>query len=204
MREARPHSNLRFLLFATLIAFALTASGQEIHVGPNGSDRNPGTREQPLASPDAALRKARESRRLKDPSASAGIRIVLHGGMYRLTQPLVVRSEDSGTDTAPTIVEAAPGERPVLSGGFPTEGWRKSGRVSALPSSGRRNVWVAETPKIAGRAIEFRQLWVNDRKAVRARQPNGDTLNRLLAWDRTREEAWIPASALGALRQPGR
>ena len=32
-------------------------------------------------------------------------------------------------------------------------------------------------------------------KAVRAREPNGDTLNRLVAWDKTRQEAWIQGSA---------
>ena len=54
------------------------------------------------------------------------------------------------------------------------------------------------------RVLEIRQLWVDADRAVRAREPNGDNLNRLLGWDRQREEAWIPATLAGSLREVAR
>jgi hypothetical protein len=192
-----------FTLTASQFALAQESKPAEIWVAPSGSDTNLGTANQPLASLAIAQRKARELRRLNDPAGQNGIRIVMRGGTYRLDAPLLFRSEDSGTETSPTRIEAAPGERPVLSGGVPVEGWRKVSRVPGLPSAARGNVWTAEAPRVGGRVLEFRQLWVNDRKAVRARHPNGEALNRLLVWDRPNEEAWIATPALAGLREPG-
>ena len=52
--------------------------------------------------------------------------------------------------------------------------------------------------------MEIRQLWVNDRKAIRARNPGGENLARLVAWDKTNEVATIPASALAGITNPAR
>ncbi len=172
-------------------------------VSPNGSDQNSGSRENPLASLESAQRKARELRRLNDPSAQAGIRILLRTGNYQLTEPLFFRSEDSGTEASPTMIEAAPGEHPVLSGGIPVAHWHKApNRIPDLPFAARGKVWIADAPNVGNRILYFRQLWINDRKAVRARQPNGEKLERLLTWNRTNYEAWISKSALADLRDP--
>lgn len=177
------------------LAVASTCFGAELWVAPDGADTNPGTREQPLASPARALRKARELRRLHDPAVGDGVRIVLRGGEYALTEPLLVRPEDSGTEKSQTIFAAAQNERPVLSGGVTVGGWKKPGsEIPGLPAIARGNVWVAEVPRFNGRLLEFRQLWVANHKAVRARTPNGDTMDRLVAWDRAKREAWIPTA----------
>ncbi len=100
-------------------------------------------------------------------------------------------------------IEAAPGEHPVLSGGVAFGNWKKvSGAIPGLPAVARGHTWVANAPKWGGHVLEFRQLWVNDRKAVRAREPNGDGLARLVAWDKTNEVATIPAAALGGRKRP--
>ncbi len=180
---------------------AETWTGVEFWVAPDGNDTNPGTREQPLASISLALRKVRELRRLTNAAVANGARIVLRGGVYQLTAPLLVRPEDSGTETGPTLIEAAPGERPVLSGGILVTGWRKlKEKVPGLPRMAQRHVWVAEAPQFCGRMVECRQLWVNDRKAIRAREPNGEIMHRLLVWDRQKQEALIPAGPVRALR----
>ncbi|MCX7721872.1 MAG: right-handed parallel beta-helix repeat-containing protein [Verrucomicrobiae bacterium] len=174
----------------------------EFWVAPDGADTNPGTREQPLASVSIALRKARELRRLTNAAVAHGARIILRGGVYRLTSPVLIRPEDSGTATGPTVIEAAPGERPVLSGGVEVTGWRKlTEKIPGLPKAAQKNVWVADPPQFCGRIVESRQLWVNGRKAVRAREPNGEAMHRLIAWDRQKQEAWIPAAPVRALRR---
>jgi hypothetical protein len=192
---------LRFLTLSCL--FALPVAAVELWVAPDGNDRNPGTLAQPYATIAAAQRQARELRRLNRVPANEPVRLIVGGGVYPLDRPLFFRPEDSGTETSPTLIEAARNEQPVLSGGVRIQGWKKlKGKVPGLPPAARGQVWVAEAPQCGGRPLEFRQLWINDRKAVRAREPDGDTLNRLAAWNKTNQEAWVSASALGAVRQP--
>ncbi len=188
----------QMILIAILFcAFLSSVSAAEIWVSPQGSDHNPGTHAQPFASVATAQREARELRRLGKLGTNEPVYIILEDGVYRLTSPLLVRSEDSGTETSPTIFEAAPGTKPVLSGGVRITGWQKaSGKISGLPKAARGNVWVADAPTFGGRMLEFRQLWVNGQKAVRARQPNSGTLARLVGWDKAKQEAWIPATAV--------
>ena len=193
-------------IFRILILFCLSvlsAAAAEVWVAPDGSDTHPGAQAQPLASIAAAQRQARELRRLNQVNTNEPVHIILRGGVYQLESPLFFRPEDSGTETSPTLIEAATNEQPVVSGGVWIEGWKKlDGEVPGLPEAAHGQVWVADAPKFGGRPFEFRQLWVNDRKAVRAREPNGDTLNRLAGWDKTNQEAWVSTSALGAVRNP--
>ena len=176
----------------------------EIWVAPDGNDRNPGTRDEPLHSPAAALRKGREMRRLHDPAADDGVHIILRGGVYRMTTPLVIRPEDSGTEDSPTVLQAAPGEQPVLSGGVEVSGWRlPEAEVPGLPTEAAGHVWVADVPVFHGRELEFRQLWVNNKKATRARRPNAGEMARLTHWDRKAEVAGIPASLAGPYADAG-
>jgi len=193
--------NFPILVLACLLLRPATAV--EFWVAPDGNDANPGTPAQPLASIATAQRQARELRRLNQVGTDEPVRIILRGGVYQLDSPLFFRPEDSGTETSPTLIEAAPNEQPVVSGGVPIQGWTKAkGKIPGLPSAARGQVWVADAPKFGGRLLEFRQLWVNDRKAIRAREPNGDTLNRLVAWDKTNQAAWVSTPALGAVRHP--
>lgn len=186
-----------------VLAVVTDGAAAEFWVSPSGNDTNSGVQSQPLASVSVALRQARELRRLSKVGTDEAVTIVLKGGVHQLTSPLLVRPEDSGTESSPTIIAAADGERPVLSGGVPVTGWRKlRERLPALPKESRGEVWVAEAPGVGGRILEFRQMWVNGHKAVRARTPNGETLDRLLVWDRKNEEAWIPAASLRSLREP--
>ncbi|MDR3329163.1 MAG: right-handed parallel beta-helix repeat-containing protein [Prevotellaceae bacterium] len=182
-------------LFCLLLALCLPASAADIYVSPLGSDKGSGAPAQPVATLHAALRRARELRRLGDPSVENGVRIVVAGGTYRLTEPVMIRPEDSGTENSPTIIEAAAGEAPVLSGGLPVGAWQKAGAVAGLPAAAQGKVWVAEAPKAGGRGFTFRQLWVNEQKAVRAQHAEADSLPRILSWDAKQEECRIPAPA---------
>ncbi len=62
-------------------------------------------------SPGDSLEKARDA-------AQAGDRIILHGGTYRLGETLVLGPQNSGVTWM-----AAPGEKPVISGGVSVTGW---------------------------------------------------------------------------------
>lgn len=179
--------------FAFLILIALSGNAADIYIATNGLDTNPGTKDKPLATLTAALRRARELRRLNDTTATNGIHIILLGGIYQLYEPIFIRPEDAGTMTSPTFIEAAPGEQPVLSGGITIKGWKKLATpVTGLPANAKGKVWAADVPLMAGRLLEFRQLWINDKKAVRAKDMNGESMNRIISWNKNEETCWIP------------
>lgn len=184
-----------------LLLSGLTTRAADIWVSPKGSDQNAGTKDEPLATPLMALRKARELRRLNDPSVKGGINIILSGGTYQLSEPLFVRPEDSGTAESPTTILAAKGDAPVLSGGVNISGWQKlSGTVAGLPDAAKGNVWVADAPVVGGYGLNFRQLWINGRKAVRAKNANGGLMYRIVSWDHKNQTCWIPKPKNGDLR----
>jgi hypothetical protein len=194
---------LGFFLCSLVSIAPLTAA--ELWVAPDGANANPGTREQPLASLDAALRKGREMRRLHDPALADGLQIVLRGGVYALSEPVLMRPEDSGTAEHPLVIRSSPGEQPVLSGGVVVANWRRvdefdQGPPLGLPAAARGNVFVADAPVFNGRRLEIRQLWINDEKAVRAREPDGGAMVRLAEWDRAQQIAALPTAAVPALR----
>lgn len=193
------HCVLMFL--ACVIATA--ASAVEIWVSPLGDDAQSGTREAPLASLALAVRKAREIRRLAPTPPEGGIRIVLRGGTYPLDRSVVIRPEDSGTPASPTSIEAAQGEIPLLSGGLPLSGWILAEELPAgTPAKSKGHIWMADTPVFNGRPLEFRQLWIDGRKAIRARTPNGEAMERLTSWNHEKETAGIPAPLVATIKNP--
>ena len=82
-------------------------------------------------------------------AAKSGDRIILHGGTYRLNEPLVLGPQHSSVTWM-----AADGEKPVISGGVPVSGW----------TEGQNGLWKASV-----NLDNFRQLWVNGQRARRAR-----------------------------------
>jgi hypothetical protein len=182
--------------------FILSARAAELWVSPTGNDRNPGTEARPFASIFRALQKGGEVRKSATVAQVEPVQIILRGGIYSLKTTLSLHSTDSGTSSGPTIVLAAPGETPVLSGGVQVGGWKLAGRVPGLPEIALGKVWVASAPKANGSLVDFRQLWVNGAKAIRARAPNGETLAGLVAWDKTNQTATISTAALAGVTNP--
>ena len=196
-------------LCAILIICALSvtwrqALAADIWVAVNGNDSNTGRKDSPKQTIAAALRQARELRRLNDPSITNGIHIIIEDGEYILDEPLFIRPEDSGTATSPTIIENAPGEKPVISGGAAINKWKKvSVPVTGLPKEAQGKLWEATISQTGGNNLLFRQLWVNGEKAIRARESDTDeSMNRILSLDKQKQEIWIPLPANGLPKYP--
>src|SRR6218665_1357616 len=189
------------LLVVFLLIFSFSASGAEIWVSPSGKDSNIGTKSNPLATVHMAMRKARELRRLKDPSIKDGIRIIVMNGTYYLNEPLFVRPEDSGTAESPTTIQADINAKPIISGGIEIKNWTKS--TTVINGLKKGAVWVADAPKKAGSLIDYRQLWVNGKKAVRAKNTAGTTMERILSWNHEEQTCWIPFKDKSVKFEPG-
>lgn len=132
------------LVWVITAGIGMAALQTTLHVGPG----------RPLDS----LVAARDMiRKLRLGGSKVPMRVVVHPGTYRVRAPLTLGPEDSDV----TYV-AAPGARPVVSGGRPIAGWRR----------GSDGLWRTTIPDVARGEWSFEQLWVNGRRAVRARSPN--------------------------------
>ncbi|MCH5719604.1 L-rhamnose mutarotase [Niabella hibiscisoli] len=168
-------------------------AGAQVYVAPNGSDANAGSKEKPKASLQSALRQVREFRRLNDTITEGPIQVILQEGIYWLQEPVVIRAEDAGTPQSPTSIEAAPGAKVVLSGGVVIKGWKKAGGIiTNLPAVAQSKVWEAPLPEAFDELPGFRQLWVNNTKATRAKWPNGGEMERIISWNKKDESCQIP------------
>ena len=151
-----------------------TWSGRLAAPKPDGSD-----------GPLATLAGARDAvRRLKAKGPlSRPIDVLLRGGTYRISEPVVFSADDSGTGEAPITYAAYPGERPVISGGEPIGGWKKLtvggdsvGDQIKLPppSETPPTMWTTVVPEVKQGERYFRQLLVDGRRCIPARTPNDD------------------------------
>ena len=161
----------------------------EIWISPKGSDFNDGTCQSPKATLTSALRQAREWRRTEDNRIQGGITIYMEGGTYAFYEPVFIRPEDSGTKESPTVIRSVGDEKVILSGGISINGWKKQGKV-----------WVADVPVFNGRPLDFRQLWVNGKKAVRARDVEDfEKMNRICSVDEKNEILYVPVVSIRRL-----
>ena len=162
----------RYLGFALMLTLAALASAgaaplADFYVAPAGNDAWSGRLPAPNAArsdgPFATVARAQKAvRGLRAGGAAKPVTVLLRGGTYRLTAPLAFTPEDSGSEGAPVLYAAYPGETPLLSGGRPITGWKR----------GRCKLWVAQIPEVKAGRWYFEQLWVNGRRATRARTPN--------------------------------
>ena len=113
----------------------------------------------------------------------------MEGGTYAFHEPVFIRPEDSGTKESPTVIRSVGDEKVILSGGISINGWKKQGKV-----------WVADVPAFNGRPLDFRQLWVNGKKAVRARDVEDfEKMNRICSVDEKNEILYVPAVSIRRL-----
>ena len=125
-----------------------------------GNDANPGTQALPFAS---VQRLADAIRSYETATPTQTVRAILRGGTYELDAPVTFTEQHSGTSQHPVIIEAFPGETPILTGGPQITGWTNQGN----------DVWSAQVPP----GSSFKTLQVNGARAIRARSPNYDANN---------------------------
>ena len=129
----------------------------------------------PDSSLTDAVRKAREMRRL---GQGGPVTIHLSKGVYQLYEPLRLRPEDSGLTIEGTDA--------VISGGIKILEWKQQGKLL-----------VADVPDFNGRPIDFRQLWVNGKKATRARDVSDfEKMFRIRTYDKKGQILWVPKKAV--------
>lgn len=152
-----PVQFIRLIAILVVLTAAEVLFGATFFVAPGGKDTQPGTKEQPLASVEAARDAARKA-------ADGPHRIVVTPGEYFLSKPLELDARDNGLS-----IEADRAGTAVLYGGRLVTDWRRDGD----------RFWYAELPAVKEGAWDFRALVVNGRMPDRARFPeSGELLNK--------------------------
>lgn len=155
-------------MFAAVALLAAPAPAATFYVSPDGYDGWTGRLRTPNGAgtdgPLGSLAGARDMiRRLKAAGPlKTPVRVIVAGGTYRMTEPLVLTPADSGTAACPVAYQAARGAKPVFSGGRRIRRFKR----------GADGVWQVALPHAAAGKRPFEQLFVDGRRAVRARMPN--------------------------------
>ena len=136
-------------------ASAVAAVQATFYVAPGGSDSNKGTKDAPFKT----ITQAQKAVRAINGTMTGDIEVILREGTYALPATVNFTEADGGKDGHYVRYKAADGENPLITGGMPVTGWTIHDE--------KNNIWKAEG--VDGR---FRQLYVNNRKAVRACFPN--------------------------------
>ena len=129
--------------------------GPDIFVAPDG------TGDACSCTSPCSLTTGRDHARARVPGASSDVVVHVAGGTYRLAQTFTLDASDSGPGGGHAIIyRAAPGSAAVWSGAIQVQGF--------APLDAQKIVWVASVPT----GTRSRQLYVNGRRATRARGPD--------------------------------
>lgn len=152
-------------------------NSQEFFVSTFGNDNNPGTIEAPFKT----IKKARDTVRSLGSNLDGDIVVHIRGGKYQIDEPIVFDQRDSGRKGNRVIYQSFANEKPVISGGVAITGWEPH----------QNGIW-----KAPAKGLYFRQLYVDDNRAVRSRQPNNDNYYRLKAWDQANKKIIISSNQI--------
>ncbi|MBI5768506.1 MAG: right-handed parallel beta-helix repeat-containing protein [Verrucomicrobia bacterium] len=150
---------VHFLVSALCLSPVATLA-LDLHVDPLGHDTWSGRLAQPNATqtdgPLASLNGARLAVRQLPRPLTEPVRVIFARGTYRISAAVAFDARDSGAEGRLISYEAAPGAEVIISGGATLPPFTES-------KPGR---WELDLP--AGTA-PFEQLWLGERRAVRAR-----------------------------------
>jgi len=139
-----------------------------LYVSTQGNDAWSGSLEEPAPSdndgPLATIAGARDTlRKLRQTgvvNADTPVNILVRGGEYLLSAPVVFLPEDSGSANAPVTYMAYPGETPILHGGRQITDWQVE-----------NGVWIADIPEVKTDRYAVGAFWVNGERRDPARLP---------------------------------
>jgi len=126
---------------------------QSFYVSVDGNDSNNGS----MQTPFATLERARDAVREINSNMTGDIVVFIMEGTYYIEDSLELTSEDSGTNGYNIHYESYGDAAPVISGGTKITGW--------MLHDGSQNIYKAVVPD----GFNFRQLYVDNQKAIRAR-----------------------------------
>lgn len=141
--------------FALLGWMAAANAATEFFVSPTGNDAADGSKSAPFKT----LERAQKAVRGVNRDMKEDVIVYLREGTHQLSSTLKLTNADGGNNGHFVRYEGFPGETVMVSGGIPILNWELA--------DASNNIWCAR-----GVDARFRQLYVNGKKAIRARHPN--------------------------------
>ncbi|MBU3011346.1 right-handed parallel beta-helix repeat-containing protein [Polaribacter vadi] len=162
-----------------LIVFFITSTyALDIYVSPNGSDKNNGDANNPLATFGAAQQKARAF------AGKESVTIYFADGVYYLPETIVFNPKDSGSKQFPILYRAKNEGKTVLSGGIKLElNWKPF----------QNGIYQAKTPK----GIKIDQVFIDGLNQRMARYPNYDASKKTAPYQGFAADAFSKERAAG-------
>ncbi len=162
MKKSKFHRHLIFVLFLIVSINFSFAYSAVFYISPTGNDNWSGKIENPnadktdgplksLAGARDAVRKLKSKGKLTEP-----ITVYIMNGTYYLTEPVVFTPKDSGTKECPIVYQAYKDARPVFNAGKEIKGFQKV----------KDGLWKTKVNR------KFEQLYINGKRAVRAKEPD--------------------------------
>lgn len=134
-----------------LVLLSSNSFAKDLYISVKGSDKNPGTKEKPLASFQKAQLLTRK--------INEAVTVYVRGGTYYLSAPLLFTREDDRSPKTAVVYKAFPGEQVKVSGGKSLQlTWESL-------SNGIKKAKVTAD-------VAFDQLFVNGKQQRMARYPN--------------------------------
>lgn len=149
----------RICIYLTL--FTVVAQAADLYVVPTDTARK-GAQDGSQKRPFTSLTQARDAiRAAKAAGSREAWQVNLKKGTHPISETIVFEPSDSGTAEAPVIYRGE-GDATTLSGGIPLTDWQEADD----------GCWVSDIPvDEAGAPLYFEALYVNGRRAIRARYP---------------------------------
>jgi hypothetical protein len=169
------------LLIAILCfqAFESNAKNIEIYVSTKGIDSNSGTQTSPIKTLEkvqALIHFARQDQK------NAAITVLVEDGVYQLNKPLVLTSEESGTENYPVVIKASGKAKPIFTGSRELKNWQELKdvtKLNMLSAEAKGKIFVTDLKKLGisdfGNPIETGnrpELFCNGQLQTLARWPN--------------------------------
>lgn len=130
------------------------------------AEPNPGRTDGPVRTLTRARDLIRAAKQA-GPLPAGGVEVQVRAGTYDLTATFTLTAEDAGSETAPIVYRAFPGERVILTGAREITGF--------APERGQ--ILRADVGAQGFKGTAFRQLFFNGRRQILARYPNFEAAN---------------------------
>ena len=153
-----------FSLFLSACLFmnvlCINSNSVQVYVSTSGDDSNPGTYDKPFKSLNGAIEYITTQKEKK--LIKSDVEIVLKGGMYYLNKPILITNKNwAGVNTL--YIKGEKNTTPIIKGGITL------GRFEKVSN----NLWKMDVSDILKKEnISIDQLFVNGKKAIKARTPN--------------------------------
>ena len=142
-----------------MVGVIFTAFSRDIYVSPKGNDDNQGTKKSPVQSVQMAKKLAVE---ILESGKLTEVTVWFGDGIYPVTEPLIFEPLKSADKNATLVFKAEKNSKPVISGGVQITGWEKNSE----------GFWEAHLPEKLKESTDFRELFIDGKRATRARFPN--------------------------------